>query len=908
MTMRKPFLKRALIRVLGLMARFVPGSETVRPFLHRLRGVQITGRVFIGDDVYIENEYPEFIELREGAQIGLRSILIAHTRGPGRIVIGKRAFLGANCMVLATPGTTITIGDGAVVSASSVIAADVPAHTFMGCEKAKPMGKASVPLAMGTSWESFLAGLAPLELPKARPSALAVPFVRNERQSKEEQAPAGIEPTDWPGIRHGPPLGAEFSDADLEQARRIVAFSLGLEVDLARDPSVVDHTLWDSLGQVSITTALLNRYGVLGEKENASRLGSRLRTIGDVAKVVAAYNGSHSDEAGLVADRPVSSFTKKPAPVKDVHVGDSEMLPLADPVEVTRALMERFLEPLSSVNPLRVVIAASFTAQPIANTVRVWGRAFGLELVCEFAGFGQVMQTLLAEDGAFVANKAGVNVVLMDPTDRIFLSNGNMSGAMDEVLAAIEEWRPKHTSSGQMLVGTLPPIVSAVETIDRPEYEKLRHRWSTRLQEMDGVRIFHFAEVVEQLGVLHARDSEGDILARMPYSPSLYQSLAIRLVREIVATRRSPAKVIAVDCDNTLWGEVVGEVGLEGIALGSDGIGRAFQLLQRQLRRLKEQGLLLAVVSQNEEADVRNVFENHPEMVLRADDIAAWRVNWKHKSENLLELAKEMNLGIDSFVFLDDDAAVRQEVSMRLPGVHVVPLPLKPSLYCEALGRLWLFDGAQVTEADLNRTKMMQEENRRQREFKAAATLEDYLAGLELQVEMRGPAESELARVAQLTQRTNQFNLSLKRRTVEEVRSLTGSCSVLICKARDKFGDYGLVGACVLANAKSEVCEVETLLMSCRVLGRGVENAFLHAIARRASEQGASMLIAPFVEGQRNQLVKDFLIQAGFHEAPANGLVLTISQLPPLPKHIRWRTEAEAATGKADTTNGPGSV
>jgi acetyltransferase-like isoleucine patch superfamily enzyme len=162
--MKKSAVRRASNRVLGMLARFAPGSTSLRPFLHKLRGVRITGRVFIGDDVYIENEYPECIEMRDGAQIALRSILIAHTRGPGRIVVGRDAFIGANCVVATSPGRTLTIGDGAVIATSSVITSDVPAYTFVANEKAKPRAIVTVPLTVETSYESFLDGLKPLKL------------------------------------------------------------------------------------------------------------------------------------------------------------------------------------------------------------------------------------------------------------------------------------------------------------------------------------------------------------------------------------------------------------------------------------------------------------------------------------------------------------------------------------------------------------------------------------------------------------------------------------------------------------------------------------------------------------------------------------------------------------------------
>lgn len=161
--MKKSAVRRALNRILGMLARFAPGATSLRPFLHKLRGVRITGRVFIGDDVYLENEYPHCVELHDGAQICLRSILIAHTRGPGRIVIGKDAFVGANSVLLAAPGATLTIGDGAVITTSSVISSDVPAHTLVGNEKAKPLAKATVALRMDTPYDRFLAGLRPLK-------------------------------------------------------------------------------------------------------------------------------------------------------------------------------------------------------------------------------------------------------------------------------------------------------------------------------------------------------------------------------------------------------------------------------------------------------------------------------------------------------------------------------------------------------------------------------------------------------------------------------------------------------------------------------------------------------------------------------------------------------------------------
>jgi acetyltransferase-like isoleucine patch superfamily enzyme len=160
--MKKSLLRRIMNRLLGNLARVLPGATSLRPALHRLRGVKITGKVFIGDDVYMENEYPENIEIQEGAQVCLRSVLIAHTRGAGRIVIGRQAFIGANCTITSTPGRTLTIGEGAVITTSTVVSSDVPAHTLFGVDKGRPLAKVTVPLTMETSFEEFLGGLRPL--------------------------------------------------------------------------------------------------------------------------------------------------------------------------------------------------------------------------------------------------------------------------------------------------------------------------------------------------------------------------------------------------------------------------------------------------------------------------------------------------------------------------------------------------------------------------------------------------------------------------------------------------------------------------------------------------------------------------------------------------------------------------
>jgi len=295
-------------------------------------------------------------------------------------------------------------------------------------------------------------------------------------------------------------------------------------------------------------------------------------------------------------------------------------------------------------------------------------------------------------------------------------------------------------------------------------------------------------------------------------------------------------------------------------------------------------------VSRNEPDDVWAVFDNHPGMRLKRSHITASRINWKPKSQNLKELADELNLGLDSFVFVDDDPANRNEVAANAPGVTVVPLPGDPADYCQALTQLWVFDSAtRLTAEDRERAGMMQEEQQRQQIRQAHSDLGDYLRDLRLQVEMREATPFDLSRVAQLEQKTNQFNLTLARRTLDQLKSLGREHSIYVVQAADRFGDYGLIGACVLAaDADSTVYRLDSLIMSCRALGRGIEEAVLDGLLREVKSRGGARLVADYVPGPRNEPVREFLRRAGFSEETENQFVIAALGESRLPVHIEW--------------------
>lgn len=344
-------------------------------------------------------------------------------------------------------------------------------------------------------------------------------------------------------------------------------------------------------------------------------------------------------------------------------------------------------------------------------------------------------------------------------------------------------------------------------------------------------------------------------------------------------------KVLALDCDNLLWGGVVGEDGIEGLILSNDHPGRSFRLFQEMLLELKKRGVLLALVSKNEEADVWNVFEHHPEMVLFRSDIAAYRINWKEKSSNLYEIARELNVGLDSFVFVDDSPVECLEVETNAPEVTVVSMPSEAARYAETLSELWCFDSLSITSEDKMRTEFVAGEQQRRELQQSETSLESYLESLKLVVQIRFAEEVDLLRVSQLTQKTNQFNLSLIRRSLPEIKNIHKSGSILVLNLKDRFGDYGLVGVAILKQ-EDNCLLLDSFLISCRALGRGVEQAFLYTVFDFAFQKNLKTVIAPYHSGPRNQQVKTFLLKMGFSPKQSDVLEAQVVEFIEKTRHI----------------------
>jgi FkbH-like protein len=383
----------------------------------------------------------------------------------------------------------------------------------------------------------------------------------------------------------------------------------------------------------------------------------------------------------------------------------------------------------------------------------------------------------------------------------------------------------------------------------------------------------------------------------VPYTPAFYTALGTMLARKIRALRSAPHKVVVLDCDETLWGGVCGEVGAAGVELG--GPRRA---LQEFILAQAERGMLVCLCSRNNEEDVREVFRCRPEMVLRPEHFAARRINWRPKSENLRELAEELRLGLDSFIFIDDDPVVCMEVRANCPEVLTLQLPSDPERIPTFLRHVWAFDRLKLTAEDRRRTALYRQHAEREDLRRGAQSLADFLAAIELKVRISALAPEHLPRVAQLTERTNQFNCTTVRRTEAEIQRLCQAegYECLVAEVSDRFGDYGLVGVAIFRPA-AEAVEVDTLLLSCRALGRNVEHRLLARVGELALARGLGRVDVPFVPTPKNQPALDFLTQVGapFRQPRAAG---SVYRLPA--RHAASLAEGQGPGGAATPAEG----
>ncbi|MEP6669617.1 MAG: HAD-IIIC family phosphatase [Chthoniobacter sp.] len=367
-------------------------------------------------------------------------------------------------------------------------------------------------------------------------------------------------------------------------------------------------------------------------------------------------------------------------------------------------------------------------------------------------------------------------------------------------------------------------------------------------------------------GGIEARDERAWFESKQPCSPALLPDLAREIVHLLRNLRRAPKKVLALDLDNTLWGGVVADDGIDGIELGDTSPrGEAFKAFQKYIVTLKQRGTLLAVVSKNDHAVAAEVFEKHPEMVLRMEDVVFFKANWEPKSDNLRRMAAELELGLDSFVFVDDNPAEIEIVRQFAPEVATILLGPDPSEYVAQLQDCRYFEPRNITSEDTERTAQYRSESQRQALLAATTDMGAYLESLNMEAVIREFAPVDIPRVAQLINKSNQFNLTTRRRSEAELTVLMNDPSFIgfSVRLRDRFGDHGLISVAI-GRQDGDALHIDTWLMSCRVLKRQVEDEVLNELVRLGKTRGCTRIEGLYLPTSKNTMVADFYSEMGF--------------------------------------------
>ena len=500
----------------------------------------------------------------------------------------------------------------------------------------------------------------------------------------------------------------------------------------------------------------------------------------------------------------------------------------------------------------KVWVSATFTAEPLQDALSFWGDELGSPIQVEFAPYNQVFQSLL--DPTSGANQSGhdLNVVLIRLRDWAKSSGQNpesIKPVVDEFLAALEA--SARMSQVPFLVAICPASGQSC-----PFWDEEAARLASSIASLPGVHLLSAEEVQKYYPVGEVFDPSADELGHIPYTAEYFTALATELIRKFHALKRSPLKVIALDCDNTLWCGVCGEDGPDGVRIGPER-----NALQEFMRKQFDAGMLICLCSKNNEEDVFEVFARR-DMPLRREHIVAHKLNWAPKSENLKAMARELNLGLESFIFVDDNPVECAEVEANAQGVVVLRLPEKTDELWQFLEHCWAFDHLKVTAEDKKRAESYRQNAERERLRATSMSLGDFLASLGLQVQILPLSESEIPRASQLTLRTNQFNFTTIRRSETELQALQRTHEVLCVHVKDRFGDYGLVGL-MIAGEAGDALEIDTFLLSCRVLGRGVEHKMLAYLGDLARSRGLPQVNASLNRTPKNQPALDFLNSVG---------------------------------------------
>ena len=557
---------------------------------------------------------------------------------------------------------------------------------------------------------------------------------------------------------------------------------------------------------------------------------------------------------------------------------------------------------------IKVALTGDTATQFLATAIRGTGAERGYQIDLFEAEYNQVERQFLDPSSELYQTDADF-IVLFQSTHKLGEKHSLLSPSQQESLA---EERLAFVAS----VCENPMLASKkIICLNYPEIEdtvfgsyatKVTSSFTYQVRKLN-MGLMDLSQRYANLFICDIAGLQNKLGRDMMFAPNVYVStemvlsidalpyVASRVMDIICAIKGQFKKCLILDLDNTVWGGVIGDDGLEGIQLGHGlGIGKAFTEFQMWVKKLKQRGVIICVASKNNEETAKEPFEKHPDMVLKLEDIAVFQANWETKVDNIRTIQRILNIGFDSMVFLDDNPFERNIVRENIPGITVPELPQDPGEYLEYLYSLNLFETASYSQADKDRTKQYQVEAQRVSLQKTFSNEADFLKSLDMTSVVSGFNKFNTPRVAQLSQRSNQFNLRTVRYTEADIEALGQDPDVidLSFTLEDKFGDNGLIAVIIMKKQDEETLFIDTWFMSCRVLKRGMEDFTLNTIVEAAREKGYKRIIGEYLPTPKNKMVENHYPSLGFQKlegTPTAQYVLDVEQYQPRENYIKTK-------------------
>ena len=569
-----------------------------------------------------------------------------------------------------------------------------------------------------------------------------------------------------------------------------------------------------------------------------------------------------------------------------------------------------YLNEAKNINPenhnkiIRISFLGSFSLNGFEETIRVQCNEEKINCITYDAPYNQFNQEVLDENSNWHKFNSDITFLIID--NRAILgdlfyfpydySEEERKRILDEKFLELKTLIDKITQKTKsklvvtnFVIPTFSPfgIYESKTTYGLKDMIlELNHKLKESCRDYDSVFLFDFNSFVTKFGEKNILENKKMFVGDIRISFDLIPYLMYEFLGFIKPVLGLSKKCIVLDLDNTLWGGIIGEDGIEGINLGPDPLGRSFMEFQKVIKSLAKRGIILAINSKNNQEDAMKVIKEHPYMILEENDFACLKINWNDKIANMRDIANELNIGLDSMVFFDDDPSNRELIRISIPEIQVIELPKDPSTYSTILRESNEFNVLKITDDDFKRSKTyLQERERRSLESKTE-NLDDYLKKLEIKVKVHKANKFSIPRISQLTLKTNQFNLTTKRYQEEEIKKFSEDKKMIVgcAEVQDKFGDSGITNVFIIKMNDKEWF-LDTFLLSCRIMGKGIEEGILGKILEMAKKEGIKKVRANFIPTQKNKPSENFLIDYGF-EQEGNDWVFNLEKSIKIPEYL----------------------